>query len=302
MTLFAAILLFAALIPGIPYGYYVLLRWVVSGTSVYRFCTAAEAARKGWMWFFAAAAILFNPIVPIHLDREIWQVIDVLVGICFLLSLSIGNRDSKRDGVGAVRRSTNDRAPNLRQQSDATAYTETQKLVAGTRKESRHVVAKATPSRPPGVSLAHAMPGFVSELSSALKATRFAPVAEVLQFLIPASWEEAKESLTVAFRYPVARTPDQAQEQSIHYHMMMAAKARNPQLFDDLLVTAVHERLPFCEAPSEIVLDALGTTACLKIRHDRIEALRIHKQPCVSEYVSRLKALCPEYWTTVIIN
>ena len=34
-------------------------------------------------------AVLFNPIVPIYLSREIWSVIDLTVGITLLVSLRL---------------------------------------------------------------------------------------------------------------------------------------------------------------------------------------------------------------------
>ena len=101
-TIFCALLLFAALIPGIPYGYFTLLRWVVAGTCVYRFLLSTEQNQKGWMWFFAITAVLFNPIVPFQLNRDTWQFIDLVAGVCLLISQSAVIRQTSTNPTPAV--------------------------------------------------------------------------------------------------------------------------------------------------------------------------------------------------------
>ena len=66
-----------------PYGYYVLLRWVVSGAGVVVFIAAITEGRHATAWTFAGVVLLFNPLVPIHLDREIWGVIDLASATVF---------------------------------------------------------------------------------------------------------------------------------------------------------------------------------------------------------------------------
>ncbi|MCM8820139.1 MAG: hypothetical protein NC925_05015 [Candidatus Omnitrophica bacterium] len=84
-----AILMFLLAIPaGIwPYGYYVLLRWVVTGTALFTLWVAYKLERKTWIGLMAITAILFNPIAPIHLDKETWVIIDFIVAILFLVSM-----------------------------------------------------------------------------------------------------------------------------------------------------------------------------------------------------------------------
>jgi hypothetical protein len=61
-----------------PYGFYTMLRFVVTiycGYVAYTFYKMSEG--KNYLYvLFGLLAILFNPIVPIHLDRETWQIID----------------------------------------------------------------------------------------------------------------------------------------------------------------------------------------------------------------------------------
>lgn len=87
-ALIASALLFGALAP-LPYGYYQMLRWVVCGISIYIAYKAYKWDRKWATWLFAGCAVLFNPILPIYLTREIWQPIDIVCGLLFIVSAVI---------------------------------------------------------------------------------------------------------------------------------------------------------------------------------------------------------------------
>ena len=69
----------------LPYGYYQLLRFVVCGVGVYVAYTAYTWQKKWAMWLFGFIALLFNPLIPIHLSQEIWQPIDVICAILFIV-------------------------------------------------------------------------------------------------------------------------------------------------------------------------------------------------------------------------
>ena len=84
----AILMLLLAIPAGLwPYGYYVILRWVVAGTALFVLWVAYKLERKIWIGLTAITAILFNPIVPIHLDKETWVVIDFIVAGVFLISI-----------------------------------------------------------------------------------------------------------------------------------------------------------------------------------------------------------------------
>ena len=84
-ALIAAALLLGAL-ADLPYGYYQLLRFVVCGVGVY-VAYAAYSWQKIWaVWVFGFVALLFNPLAPIRLSREIWQPIDVACAILFVVT------------------------------------------------------------------------------------------------------------------------------------------------------------------------------------------------------------------------
>ena len=66
-----------------PYGYYQLLRFVVCGVSVY-VAVVAYGWKKLWAtWVFGFLAVLFNPLAPIHLSRDLWQPIDFACALLF---------------------------------------------------------------------------------------------------------------------------------------------------------------------------------------------------------------------------
>jgi hypothetical protein len=85
--LIAAAFLFVALFDGWPYGFFTLLRFVVFASSAYVAWMAYEAQKERWIWIFGFLAVLFNPFIVIHLDREIWSVIDLIVGVFMIISL-----------------------------------------------------------------------------------------------------------------------------------------------------------------------------------------------------------------------
>jgi hypothetical protein len=88
----AAILLFWALADN-PYGYYQFLRWAVLIIGSYSAYLSYEKGRKEWAWIFGIMATLFNPIIPFYLSKDIWQIVDLISGILFLVSLiKIKNR------------------------------------------------------------------------------------------------------------------------------------------------------------------------------------------------------------------
>jgi signal transduction histidine kinase len=83
-----------------PYGYYQLLRFVVCGVSVYVAFMAYAWKRLWATWLFGIMAVLFNPLVPIHLSRELWQPIDFACAALFAvvaLVLKDGRPSSRED-------------------------------------------------------------------------------------------------------------------------------------------------------------------------------------------------------------
>ncbi len=85
-AIIAAVMLLAAVAP-LPYGYYQFLRWVICGISIFIAVEAYNWGKKWAAWLFGPIAVLFNPLIPIHLTKEIWQLIDLGCALLFSLSL-----------------------------------------------------------------------------------------------------------------------------------------------------------------------------------------------------------------------
>lgn len=62
----------------LPYGYYILLRFLVCGACAFFAFAEADAGRTRWAWVLAGVALLYNPVFRFHLDRELWSIINFL--------------------------------------------------------------------------------------------------------------------------------------------------------------------------------------------------------------------------------
>jgi hypothetical protein len=89
-----AILLVCALLP-FPYGYYQLLRFIICGTASLIAVSAYRQSLQQWVIVFGLIALLFNPFLPIHLDRSIWAIIDVACAVVY----AVASRRSPRNSL-----------------------------------------------------------------------------------------------------------------------------------------------------------------------------------------------------------
>jgi hypothetical protein len=79
------LLLLVAAAP-LPYGFYTFTKIVVCGfSSVLAYQNFVISDNKSiWSWFFLFMAILFNPFIAIHMEKEVWMLIDIALGLFFL--------------------------------------------------------------------------------------------------------------------------------------------------------------------------------------------------------------------------
>ncbi len=77
------------------YPFYSVLRTAVFVSALYLALQAAELEKRVWMWLRGAAAILFNPFLPVRLPRSAWRILDLLAAALFALSL-VGIRARNR--------------------------------------------------------------------------------------------------------------------------------------------------------------------------------------------------------------
>jgi hypothetical protein len=81
-----AILFFLCLL-NLPYGYFQFVRLTSLIGFVILAYKANEKGRVAEMIIYAGLALLFQPIFKIALGREIWNIVDVVVGIGLLISI-----------------------------------------------------------------------------------------------------------------------------------------------------------------------------------------------------------------------
>ena len=92
----ASMMLFLALAPW-PYGYYQLLRFVVCGVSVYVAFMTYKWQKIWATCLFGFIAVLFNPLIPIHLSRELWQPIDLTCATLLIFSMVVLKNPVKKE-------------------------------------------------------------------------------------------------------------------------------------------------------------------------------------------------------------
>ena len=86
--LIAAAMLFAAL-GRQTYDYYTLVRCVACGVAGFTAFQAAQIKKFGWLFVFAIAAVMLNPIAPLHLKRVTWGFVDATVAMLLLVSIAV---------------------------------------------------------------------------------------------------------------------------------------------------------------------------------------------------------------------
>jgi len=86
-VIISVILLLAGIPKFFPYGYYTLLRLAVCGTGCYIAFFAYEQKKQIIGFLSILVGLLFNPIIPVYLAKDIWVVIDFAVAIFFVVTL-----------------------------------------------------------------------------------------------------------------------------------------------------------------------------------------------------------------------
>lgn len=86
LKIICSILLLIALFNN-PYGYYQILKWVITISSAYIANYYFKNNNKKYGWIFVSIAILYNPILPIHLIRSTWEIVNIITAIVFAYSL-----------------------------------------------------------------------------------------------------------------------------------------------------------------------------------------------------------------------
>lgn len=82
-----ALFLFMAQIDGWPYEFFTFLRFFITGCSICIAWIFFIEKKELLVWIFGFITILFNPFIPIYLDRSIWKIIDLIIGLFYIISI-----------------------------------------------------------------------------------------------------------------------------------------------------------------------------------------------------------------------
>jgi len=67
------------------YGFFLLLRWVVSIAATLLALIAHDQDAQPRMWVMVCILIVFNPFVPLHLRRETWRLLELGTATLFFV-------------------------------------------------------------------------------------------------------------------------------------------------------------------------------------------------------------------------
>lgn len=94
MKIALAILFFMCLMD-MPYVYYDFVRFVAMIGFVYLAFGVHQLNRPFEMFIYIALAIVFQPFFKIALGRELWNIVDVVVGVGLIASVFINPQKAK---------------------------------------------------------------------------------------------------------------------------------------------------------------------------------------------------------------
>jgi hypothetical protein len=89
-------LLFFLCLADMPYGYYQFVRFAgLVGFAILAY-QANQQGRQTEMIIYGGLALLFQPFFKIALGRQMWNIVDVVVGIGLLISIFMKPKESPR--------------------------------------------------------------------------------------------------------------------------------------------------------------------------------------------------------------
>ena len=88
-------ILFFICLADMPYGYYQFVRLAgLIGFAILAYQSHGQG-RQTEMFIYGGLALLFQPFFKIALGREIWNIVDVVVGIGLLISMFMKPKESQ---------------------------------------------------------------------------------------------------------------------------------------------------------------------------------------------------------------
>lgn len=71
-----------------PYGYYQLLGIVVTGYAVWITLFLIAQQRSVWPWLFALVGVLHNPVLKIHMSRDVHNIENILTALLIVAAMA----------------------------------------------------------------------------------------------------------------------------------------------------------------------------------------------------------------------
>ncbi len=69
------------------YSYYILLRVVVFSNGIFGSYISYKIDKQEWIFIFGTISLLFNPLIPIHLTKNLWSYVDLITAGIFVISM-----------------------------------------------------------------------------------------------------------------------------------------------------------------------------------------------------------------------
>ena len=89
-------ILFFLCLANMPYGFYQFVRFAgLIGFAILAY-QANKQGRQTEMIIYGGLALLFQPFFKIALGRQMWNIVDVVVGIGLLISIFMKSKESPR--------------------------------------------------------------------------------------------------------------------------------------------------------------------------------------------------------------
>ena len=88
-------ILFFLCLANMPYGYYQFVRFAgLIGFAILAY-QANQQGRQTEMIIYGGLALLFQPFFKIALGRQMWNIVDVIVGIGLIISIFMKQKESQ---------------------------------------------------------------------------------------------------------------------------------------------------------------------------------------------------------------
>jgi len=86
-------ILFFICLAAMPYGYYQFVRFIGMIGFAFLAYQASQQSRQTIIIIYVGLALLFQPFFKIALGREMWNIVDLIVGIGLIISIFIKPKD-----------------------------------------------------------------------------------------------------------------------------------------------------------------------------------------------------------------